>query len=210
MTTLDERTRTVQAGYDELSERFGEWGARVEGDPWRRFVDDLAERLSPGATILDLGCGNGAKTARLADRFDVTGIDISERQLRLARAAVPGASFVQADFTELDLPAAELDAVTALYSIVHVPREEQPGLFARIRDWLKPGGLFLASLSHVGGEDRVDDWLGVDMFFSGYDAETNRQLVREAGFELLADELVWMREPESEVAFLWVLARKPE
>ena len=47
------------------------------------------------------------------------------------------------------------------------------------------------------------------MFFSGYDAETNRRLVREAGFELLADELVFMREPESEVAFLWVLARKP-
>jgi len=46
-------------------------------------------------------------------------------------------------------------------------------------------------------------------FFSGYDADTNRRLIREAGFELLADELVWMREPESEVAFLWVLAKKP-
>ena len=48
------------------------------------------------------------------------------------------------------------------------------------------------------------------MFFSGFDADTNRRLVREAGFELLVDELVWMQEPESEVAFLWVLARKPE
>jgi hypothetical protein len=48
------------------------------------------------------------------------------------------------------------------------------------------------------------------MFFSGFDAETNRRLVREAGFELLSDELVWMREPEGDAAFLWVLARKPQ
>ena len=209
MTVADERKQTVEAGYDALADNFGEWMARVEGDPWQRFLDELAGRLPAGARVLDLGCGNGAKIARVADRFDVTAVDISEQQLRLARVAVPEASFVQADFTELDLPTEELDAVTALYSIVHVPREEQPALFARILGWLKPGGLFLASLSHVGGEDRVDEWLGVDMFFSGFDADTNRRLLREAGFELLADELVWMQEPESEVAFLWVRAKKP-
>ena len=209
MTVADERKRTVEAGYDALAERFGEWGSRVEGDPWSRFVDDLAGQLAEDAKLIDLGCGNGAKTARLARRFDVTGVDISEQQLRLARAALPDTSFVNADFTELDFPPETFDAVTALYSIVHVPRDDQSDLFPRILDWLKPGGVFLASLSHVGGEDRVDEWLGVDMFFSGFDADTNRRLVREAGFELLADELVFMREPEGEVAFLWVLARKP-
>jgi SAM-dependent methyltransferase len=201
--------RTVQAGYDELAPRFGEWGERIEGDPWERFLDDLAGRLPDGASVLDLGCGNGAKTARLARRFEVVGVDISEEQLRLARAQVPGATFVQADFAELDVPAESLDAVTAFYSMVHVPRDQHPDLFARIRRWLRPGGLFLASLSHVGGPDRTEEWLGVEMFFSGFDAETNRRLVREAGFELLSDELVWMHEPEGDAAFLWVLARKP-
>ena len=209
MTVADERKRTVEAGYDALADTFGEWGARVEGDPWARFLDELADRLPAGALVLDLGCGNGTKIARLADRFEVTGVDISERQVRLARATVPTASFVQADFTELDAPAGSFDAVTALYSIVHVPREEHPALLGRIRGWLKPGGLFLASLSHVGGPDRVDEWLGVEMFFSGFNADTNRRLVRDAGFDLLADEVVWMREPELDVAFLWVLGRKP-
>jgi ubiquinone/menaquinone biosynthesis C-methylase UbiE len=203
----DPRTQIVQAGYDELAPRFGTWGERIEGDPWERFLTQLADRLPDGSRVLDLGCGNGTKTKRLAERFEVVGVDISEEQLRLARSEMPDATLFQADFAELDFPAGSFDAVTAFYSIVHVPRDEHPALFARIRRWLKPGGLFLAALSNVGGPDRTEEWLGVEMFFSGFDAETNSRLVREAGFELLVDEVVWMREPELDVAFLWVLAR---
>lgn len=205
----DERKRAVQAGYDALAPTFREWCAAVEGDPWERFVAELTDRLPAGARLLDLGCGNGAKTKRMAERFEVVGVDLSSEQLRLARAEVPEATFVQADFVELDFPAEAFDAVTAFYSIVHVPREDHPSLIGRVMRWLKTDGLFLASLSHLGGEDRIEEWLGVEMFFSGFDAETNRGLLREAGLELLADEVVTMREPEGDATFLWVLARKP-
>jgi hypothetical protein len=47
------------------------------------------------------------------------------------------------------------------------------------------------------------------MFFSGFDAATNSRLVRDAGFELLVDEVIRMREPQAEVAFLWILAERP-
>ena len=204
----DERKRIVQAAYDELGTRFGEWGERIEGDPWERFLDELTARLPPNARVLDLGCGNGAKIAGLAGTFELVGVDLSEEQLRLARAEVPGATFVNGDFEELGFPAHAFDAVTAFYSIMHVPRDGHQALFERIAGWLKPGGLFLASLSHVGGPDRTYGWLGVEMFFSAFDAETSRRLVRESGFELILDELVWMREPQGEVAFLWVIGRK--
>lgn len=204
----DERRRTVQAAYDELGPRFGEWGDEIEGDPWERFLDELTARLAPDVRVLDLGCGNGAKVARLARSVEVVAVDLSEEQLRLARANLPGATLVNADFSQLDFAAGAFDAVTAFYSIMHVPRDEHRALFGRIAGWLKPGGLFLASLSHVGGEDLTSEWLGVEMFFSGFDAETNRRLVRDAGFELILDELVWMQEPQGEVAFLWVLARR--
>jgi ubiquinone/menaquinone biosynthesis C-methylase UbiE len=204
----DERKRTVQAGYDTLGPRFGAWGERIKGDPWERFLEELVARVPNGGRVLDLGCGNGAKIARLAGRFELVAVDLSEEQLRLAGTQVPEATFVHADFGELELPAEAFDAITALYSIMHLPREGHRALFGRIMRWLKPGGLFLASLSHVGGDDWTGEWLGVEMFFSGFDAETNRRLVREAGLELLMDELVWMREPQGDVAFLWVLARK--
>jgi ubiquinone/menaquinone biosynthesis C-methylase UbiE len=203
--------RTVQAGYDELAPRFGEWMRNVEGDPWERFLEELASRLPEGAHVLDLGCGNGDKLARLAEKFEVTGVDLSAEQLQLAGARVPEARLIHADFSELELAEESFDAVTAFYSIIHVPREAHAELFERILRWLKPGGLFLASLSHVGSPDRTEEWLGVQMFFSSFPAETNRRLVLEAGFELLIDEVVVMTEPEDvESGWIWVLGRKPE
>jgi ubiquinone/menaquinone biosynthesis C-methylase UbiE len=200
----------VARAYDELAPRFGEWAANVEGDPWETFVERLEAALPERSKVLDLGCGPGAKTKRLTRSFEVTAVDASAEQLRLAGDQAPEATFVQADFTELDVPDKSFAAVTAFYSILHVPRVEQARLFASIRRWLEPGGLFVASLSHVGGPDRVESWLGVDMFFSGWDAETSRRLLRKAGFELLADDVLYMREPgHGEVGFLWVLARRP-
>jgi cyclopropane fatty-acyl-phospholipid synthase-like methyltransferase len=207
----DARVRTVQSAYDELGPRFGEWMAKLAGEPLDRFLGELDARLDEGAAVLELGCGDGRTSKRLADRFEVVGVDLSGEQLRLARAAVPRATFLQADMLELDLPAGAYEAVTAFYSFMHVPRDEHPELLARIRRWLRPGGLLLAPLSTQGGPDRVERWLDVEMFFSGWDAETNSRLVREAGFELLVDEVIPMREAEAEyeTAFLWVLASKP-
>jgi cyclopropane fatty-acyl-phospholipid synthase-like methyltransferase len=79
----------VQEGYDALVPRFGAWMGSIEGEPSEQFLDQLAARLNDGARVLDLGCGDGRKARRLAERFDVLGVDISAEQLRLARAAAP-------------------------------------------------------------------------------------------------------------------------
>jgi ubiquinone/menaquinone biosynthesis C-methylase UbiE len=130
---LDGRKQTVRDGYDELAPRFGAWAAAVEGDPWRRFLDELAARLPGGGRVLDLGCGSGVpKTRRLAERFEVVGVDLSEAQLRLARTNVPEARFVVGDIARLELEEASFDAVTAFYSISHLPREEHADVVAKV------------------------------------------------------------------------------
>jgi SAM-dependent methyltransferase len=199
----------VGAGYDRLGDRYVDWAARIADDPRGRFVAELEARLDEGARVLDLGCGAGAPTgARLATRFDVLGVDVSHVQLERARREIPGATFVQADIAELELPDASLDAVVALYSITHVPRELHPEVFRRIARWLRPGGLLVASLGARGSEDWLGEWLGVEMFFSSWDAATNRRFLREAGFQLVLDEVLTMHEPEGPATFLWVLARR--
>src|SRR5829696_5984961 len=80
----------VELGYTAAAERYLEAVEATELDPRLRFLAALAERLPDGAEVLDLGCGAGRpNTALLAERFRVTGVDVSERQLELAREAVP-------------------------------------------------------------------------------------------------------------------------
>ncbi|HEX4724577.1 MAG TPA: class I SAM-dependent methyltransferase [Pseudonocardiaceae bacterium] len=200
----------VATGYDRIADRHLAWMNEIRGDPRLRLLHALIARLPADPAVLDLGCGAGIPcTAILAERGDVTGVDVSARQLELARARVPGARFVHADMTTVDIPAAAFDAVTAFYSIGHVPRVRHASLFARVAAWLRPGGHFLAALPCSGGaDDTVADWLGAPMFFSGNDAPTNRRLLAEAGLTVVVDELVTMAEPEGPATFQWVIARK--
>ena len=200
----------VRAGYDEIAERYLTWSERVVNDPRARFTDELVRRLPKGARVLDLGCGAGIPSTRiLAERFEVAGVDASEVQLQLARTNVPEATFIHGDFSDLAFPNESFDGITAFYSISHVPRDEHARLFVRVARWLKPGGLFLATLGAEESPDWTGEWLGVPMFFSSHGADENRRLLRGAGLSLVLDEVVAVREPEGEVAFLWVLARKP-
>jgi SAM-dependent methyltransferase len=205
----DARTQLVGAGYDAMIDTWEAWRARIEDDPRDEWCDELVARLAPFARVVELGCGGGtAETKRLAERFRLTGVDLSGEQLRRARQRVPEADFLQADFTVVDFEPGSVDAVAAFYSWNHVPRELLAPLLARIRDWLVPGGLLLAALGTSDTEGWTGDFLGAPTFFSSFPPETNSRLVAAAGLELLRDELVTIREPEGPATFQWVLARR--
>ena len=205
----DDPAKIVADGYDSMAEHYLAWGREVVDPTAERLLGELIGRLPVGARVLDLGCGAGLPwTRRLAAGFDVTGVDVSAEQVRLARRNVPGASFLQADMATLEMPPESLAAVTAFYSVSHLPRDRHADLFRRIATWLAPEGLLLATLGATDSPDWTGEWLGVPMFFSAFDAAANRALLREAGFELLVDEVAQVREPEGAVEFLWVLARR--
>ena len=207
----DPRTRIVGEGYDAMGEHFAEWSDRIVGDPRRWWIEQLTSRLTLGARVLELGCGAGVPdTQLLAERFRVTGVDISPGQIRRARANVPDAEFVEADLTALDFDPSSYEAVAAFYVLNHVARDLLAGLFDRIHSWLVPGGYFLAAFGTSDAESWVGEWLGTTMFFSSFPRETTSRLLTEAGFELLLDEVGTMREPDpdGEVEFQWVLARR--
>jgi SAM-dependent methyltransferase len=203
--------RIVADGYDAIAERYYAWSDARPSATRRRWLARALELIPVGSDVLDLGCGAGVPMTRaLAAGRHVTGVDISARQVELARAAVPEATFIRADMSGLDLSPASFDAVVAFYSLTHVPRADLPGLLAAVRGWLRPGGLLIASMGAQDAPDAVEqDWLGAPMFFSHHGAKKNRALVRQAGFEL--EEAVVEEEPEDRHAalFLWVVARRP-
>jgi SAM-dependent methyltransferase len=207
----DPRVRIVAEGYDAIADGFAEWRDRIVGDPRRWWADQLGSRLPDSARVLELGCGAGLPdTKLLAQRFRVTGVDVSAEQIERARANVPTATFIEADFTSLELEPGSLDAVAAFYVLNHVPRDLLAPLLARIHSWLVPGGYFLSAFGTSDTESWVGEWLGTTMFFSSFPPETTRRFLTEAGFELVLDEVGRMTEPmpDGDVGFHWVLARR--
>ena len=131
--------RVVEAGYDRVAERY--LSSKDAEDPATlAALEELARELPPGAAVLDLGCGAGVPVTRwLAQRFAVTGVDLSAKQLEMARRLVPAARLLKADMTDISLAPETFDAVVALHSIIHVPRAEHPTLVGKIHSWLKSG-----------------------------------------------------------------------
>lgn len=196
----------VARGYDEVADQYlAQFGKSSVRSYW---LDRVVERLSEGQSVLDLGCGAGppVMTTLLQAGLNVTGVDVSKRQLQLARAAAPDAALIQADVSTLRLPAASFDAITAFYSLTHIPREEHRSIFERILSWLRPGGLFLASLGKTGTPAWTGEWLGTQMFFSHHDASWYEETLADLGFVLERAEP--MTQDDEDGSFFWVLARK--
>lgn len=198
----------VGMGYDRIAEEYlARYSASAVRDRW---LAELMRRLPQhgGAHVLDLGCGAGLPVAHrlTAQGHNVIGVDGSAHQVVLARRNVPAATFIQSDMTAVDLPPGSFDAVVAFYAVTHVPRVEHADLLERIAGWLKPRGIFVASLGAGASPDCEGEWLGTTMFFSHYEADTNLVLLRDAGFVV---ELAEEQDQDNEDArFLWVVARR--
>jgi trans-aconitate methyltransferase len=128
------------------------WDAKAYGREGA-FVHQLAggvlEWLSPqpGEHILDLGCGDGQLTARIAaSGAGVTGIDASESMVAAARAAGVRADHGQAE--QLPYPASGFDAVFSNATLHWV--RGQDTMMDEVRRVLKPGGRFAAEMGGHG------------------------------------------------------------
>ncbi len=207
---LDLGTRAlVEQGYDQIADTYLEWAQHVRVAERQKYTDLFLENVSAGATVLELGCGPGVPTTQiLAQHYAVTGVDFSAEQTRRARQHVPDSTFIQADMTTVEFESASFDAVIAIASIIHVPRSEQPALFQNIAHWLRPDGLLIVSLGASDSEHGYeDDWLGAPMYWSSYDTATNRQMIVDAGFEIISATEETATEFDEPVTFLWVVAR---
>ncbi len=207
----------VRAAYDVIADEYlrrvavvrESEGVRVQV---KSLIDEIRERVPHGGRAIDLGCGAGMPfTASLAEHFDVTGVDFSGRQIELAQKNVPGASFVQSDMTQVEFPDGEADVVTAFFSIIHVHRDLHAMLYQSIAAWLKPGGVFAASLGKRGkAEDWEDDWFGARMFWSYHEPDVALEQISNAGMRV---ERSWHETVEAGIdglpeTFFWVVASK--
>lgn len=101
------------------------------------------------ARVLSLGEGEGRNAVFLARHgYDVTAMDASQEGMRkLSRLAAEGGVLVSQrleDVTQADLGKERWDGIVSIFC--HLASGDRQALYARIREALKPGGIFLTEL----------------------------------------------------------------
>ena len=107
----------------------------------------------PGERILDLGCGTGHLTSKIAEAgATVVGVDRSEEMIRQAREAYPSLPFKLMDACELDLNG-PFDAVFSNATLHWIKEPER--VITGIAKLLRPGGRFVAEFGGRGNTQEL-------------------------------------------------------
>ncbi len=195
--------RNIHAHYDLGNDFYAQWldpalvyssarferGATSLAGAQQDKLDTIAERVAGVQTVLEIGCGWGALSARLADAgMAVTAISLSDEQLALARARHGS----QIDWRKQDYrdTSGQFDAVVSVEMVEAVGREYWPDFFDCLERNLKPGGR--AAIQYIAISEplfeayaRSADFIQAYIFPGGMLAseEEFRRLAAEAGFE---------------------------
>jgi SAM-dependent methyltransferase len=167
------------AFYEATAARYSKPSSRAPS----RHLDPFLDRLAQGARVLELGCGGGQDSARMAARgFAVDPTDATAAMVSAASIAfaLPAR---QMRFDELAALAA-YDAVWAHACLLHVARADMPGILAAIHRSLRPGGWHFANFKLGEGEGR--DPLGRLTNFP--DESWLLEIFRAAGFAIVETE----------------------
>jgi O-methyltransferase involved in polyketide biosynthesis len=139
--------------YRERAGEYDDWWFRRErydrgADANARWFADAAEvedalaSFQPAGQVLELACGTGLWTRRLARYADtVTAVDASPEVIELARAGLedPKVRYVRADLFAWE-PSASYDMCFFSFWLSHVPETKFEDFWAKVRRALRPGG----------------------------------------------------------------------
>lgn len=175
--------------YDSDPEGYSEKTYGADMSPIR---DRFTKHLSPGASILDLGCGSGRDSRAFStEGFDVTPVDGSEGMCRVAERNT-GLKVRRLLFSELDYED-RFDGVWACASLLHARSLDLPEIMGAVRRSLKAEGIFFCCFKHGDFEGIRDGRYYTDMT-----VDSLKSLLISSGFEPLD---MWMSENGG---FTWV------
>jgi SAM-dependent methyltransferase len=189
--------RTTREAYDTVAAEYAEhFRGELDRKPQdKAILGAFAELVRANGPVLDVGCGPGDALAHLRTRgVKVFGVDLSPGMVDVARWANPGVRIDVGSMTALDRPDGALGGLVAWYSIIHIPPEELPAVFAEFHRVLVPRGHLLLAFQ-VGDEPlHFDEAFGhaVDLDFRRLRPGRVADLLADAGFGVLARTV---REP---------------
>jgi ubiquinone/menaquinone biosynthesis C-methylase UbiE len=168
---MEDKTHITIKAYDENAERFEEMfmDLHLYKDSFKQFLI----RLKPGDKILDLGCGPGNVSKYLLENIpslSITGVDLSEEMVGLAKMNVPNATFEKKDVRHLEFDPKTFDGIVAAFCLPFLYDEEAAKFIQSIALFTKTGGhIYLSTMMGSGYQFEIPSFSsGGKMFFNYY------------------------------------------
>src|SRR5258707_3711926 len=191
---------------EQLRTEFNEWARAGKGEGMEKGHGPVGRqaiqlmRVPADARVLDVGCGSGWATRLLAGyatNGQVTGIDISDEMIRVARessSAVTNVDYEVASADELPFTDNEFTHAFSMESLYYYT--DIPKAVAEIHRVLRPRGLFVAVVDLYFESEATHQWIdGLKVAVELLSIEDYRGLFLDAGFVNIRDQRVFDPTP---------------
>ena len=190
MDSIDKRN-CVKKDYDLIADMyFEEYGKMLEDV---ELINKFESLLEKDSTIIDLGGGAGKLSNYLIQKgYKAICYDFSLNMKKHAEKSFPNVPFILDDIVNVKnhFSNNSIEAIIAMYSLFHIPKENINQLFTDINNILKDNGLFCFSLQLGSGEQFVDEpYLkenGKNILYMNYLTKNEiYELVKNNNFDIL-------------------------
>jgi ubiquinone/menaquinone biosynthesis C-methylase UbiE len=177
-------------------------------------IEEFLKHLPEHPSVLDAGCGPGRESMIFHQKgAKVTGVDLSEGLLKVAREKNPEIEFVKANFLQLPFNDNTFDGVWSHASLVHLETidDVQKALAEFFRVLKRDGIVYIAVKAQTGNEKTavVSDTLSKhERFFRYYTSEELTGLLLATGFEMVSTGIKEDMHGRSDVQWLEFIARR--
>lgn len=180
---VDNDDKNILESYSKIAKWFNEHRSRDLFE--KSWLDKAISQLSPGAKILDLGCGMGEPIAKyfIEQGFRVTGIDGCKEFIEIAKSNLPNGVFLIGDMRKLSLDS-KFDFIIAWNSFFHLGADEQRNMFSIFANHLKSKGVLMFTSGPKAGEVWSDNG-GEELYHASLDPDEYKELLEKYGFELI-------------------------
>lgn len=181
--TDDYITSTI-AVYDKVAKEYTKRaearGPKIERSHFMKIIPEHG-------TILDVGCGSGRDTKVFCDHgFILTGVDLSEKLLEIAKHEAPTATFLKEDIRSMNFPVNSFDGIWAQASLLHIKHDEIHAILKTFYSIMKPNGTLYVAMKAGSGERfaQMNSTPGEKRFFAFYSKASLKEALVSAGFRV--------------------------
>ena len=188
--------------WNKIADKYDSGVIKRYSEAYKEAAGLSAEYLDGESSVLDFACGTGIVTLELAGAAGkITAIDSSDRMLAIAsekasRHNISNIEFSSDDIFDSRFDNQKFDVITAYNILLYI--EDIKTLLNRIRQLLRPGGVFISVTDCLGEKKsllnifrRLLTFLGLFPFIRYYSSDNLEKIIQNEGFSIIQTERLY-------------------